>query len=190
MGKLTDGIICTDGENGNVRCWKGSTVEIKIDLEGYFEIKAFKADLFGNLSWGIPDPANAKINIYVSNDGKNFELLGEAKPGEKSDEGFKRIEFTLVPDKKVCAKAVIFEYNIDGNFCWTSECTAFGLKAEEEKPEESKPEESKPEETGEKPSEDKKTDVGIIALIAGAVVVAVVAILTVKSKKNKGSKKK
>lgn len=153
LGKLTDGIICTDGEDHNVACWKGETVKIKIDLGDLYTVKAFKTDLFGYFDWGIPDPAKATVNVSVSEDGQNFKTVGTAAAGEKTKVNFERVEFTLVPDKDVRAKEIIFEFNLDfenvGVFCWTSECAAYGELAgneqEPETPEESDTEESNPE---------------------------------------------
>ena len=157
MGKLTDGNICTDGEDHNVACWKGETVKIKIDLGELYTVKAFKTDLFGYFDWGIPDPAKATVNVFVSEDGQNFESLGKATAGEKTKVNFERVEFTLIPDKEVKAKEIIFEFNLDfenvGIFCWTSECAAFGELAKNEQEPETPEESDKEESDSETPEE-------------------------------------
>ena len=78
LGKLTDGMISTNGGDTTNGCWKGTSVDITVNLEGVYNIRNVRIDLHGNSGWGIGDPANHTVKVAVSIDGTNFNDIGTA----------------------------------------------------------------------------------------------------------------
>ena len=139
VGKWTDGVSATDGTDTAIGCWKGSTVEVTVDLGGIVPLKRMATDLFGNSGWGIPDPNAATVKFFVSTDGKTFALFGEATSEGggsemEGEDGWTRLLFTYTAEETVDAAYVKAVYQINGTFCWVSELEAFGGSAKEEPP--------------------------------------------------------
>ena len=163
LGKRTDGNFAPSGDDAAVGCWSTSTgtTSIVIDLEKTMSLKAFRADLWGNSSWGIPAPDKSVISIEISADGKTFTAVGEttAEDLEQSGSWTGKL-FTLILDDEVEARYVKFVYTLnDGNkkFCWSSECAVYGATDGEEPPKDdpdtSDPETSEPDESDPETSE-------------------------------------
>ncbi len=134
IGKYTDGLFADfNGASNAIGCHKGAKVNIDIDLQGTYDIKAFKTQLFGRPGWGIPDPLDSEKNIYVefsySKDGKSYTSLGKAKATASiADEGWTKCVYTLLPDTKIEAKYIrATVYN--ANFVWCDEISAYGVDA-------------------------------------------------------------
>ncbi len=126
IGKWTDGIHSTSGSDTAIGCWKGSTVEAVIDLGELVSVKRVTTDLFGG-TWGVPDPADARVQFFVSDDGKSFSLFGDGVAADGNGVGgWTRLVFGYTADKPVNAQYVKVVYKIGGNFCWVSEIEAFG----------------------------------------------------------------
>lgn len=165
LGKRTDGNFAPSGDDPAVGCWSTSTgtTSIVIDLEKTMSLKAFRADLWGNSSWGIPAPDKSVVSIEISADGKTFTAVGEATAEDLEQSGaWTGKLFTLILDDEVDARYVKFVYTLnDGNkrFCWSSECAVYGATNEEEPPKDdpdtdvSEPESSEPDESHPETSE-------------------------------------
>ncbi|MBQ9847728.1 MAG: discoidin domain-containing protein [Clostridia bacterium] len=172
LGKLTDGIVAVNGEDGAIGCYSGSNVSITVDLGSVSEIKAVKTELYGNDSWGIPNPNNATVTVEISNDGESFISLGEAAGDASSANGnWVHRNFALTIKDVMNARFVRVNYALSGgNFCWTSEIGIFGVEGssdetsapdgeESSEPEASEDESSTDESaTGESSNDESSTD--------------------------------
>ncbi len=133
IGKYTDGILAeANGESLSIGCVKGNEINVDIDLQGKYNIKAFKTQLFGNPEWGIPDPFNEAKNIKVSfsysNDGKNYISLGEATRIEAyADGNWTKAIYTLEPEENIEAKYVRATFYNNG-FLWCDEISVYGIE--------------------------------------------------------------
>ena len=134
IGKLTNGLYAdTTGSTSTIGCHKGSKVSIDINLNGKYDIKAFRTQLFGNPGWGIADPFDRTKNIYVefaiSNDGKQYTTVGKAKVTEsEADDAWRKAIYTLVPTEKTEARYIRTTfYNV--GFVWCDEISAYGTES-------------------------------------------------------------
>ena len=133
IGKYTDGNFAgTNGGSTAIGCHKGSVINIDIDLQGKYDIKALKTQLFGRPGWGITDPLDASKNIYVtfsySLDGKEFILIGKANAKEAlADEGWTKCVYTLLPETNIEAKYIRATIYNTG-FLWCDEISAYGIE--------------------------------------------------------------
>lgn len=127
LGKLTDGYIASNGSDGAIGCYSGIGHTVTIDLGTVSQIRAFKTDMFGNESWGIGDPKDAKVSIAISNDGTDFRELGEAAMSDeiKPDDTWVKRDFILELGAPVMAKYVRITFN-GGKFNWVSEISVYG----------------------------------------------------------------
>ena len=132
IGKLTNGLYAdTSGSTSTIGCHKGSKVSIDINLNGKYDIKAFKTQLFGG-TWGITDPFDSTKNIYVefaiSNDGKQYTTVGKAKVVESEADGaWRKAIYTLEPTEKTEARYIRTTfYNV--GFVWCDEISAYGTE--------------------------------------------------------------
>ncbi len=127
--KFTNGEVAMVGDDTQCGCYKGTKQSITVDLGSVCEVKRVWNDMFGNSGWGIPDPKDASVKIYLSEDGTNFTLAGtstrEKYNGESS---WRPTEFGLTLDETVNARYVKYEFTITGNFLWLSELRVFGQK--------------------------------------------------------------
>ena len=131
LGKRTDGTFASAGDETSMGCWKGTSSSITIDLGEVSPAKIFCTDLWGG-TWGIPDPTKATVGVEVSVDGAEFVSVGSAVREQQSASGaWKKCMFTLILENEVKARYVRFTYNIDGNFCWSSEAAVYGNKPAE-----------------------------------------------------------
>lgn len=131
IGKLTDGTVATSGGEGAIGCWKGSTVDVVIDLEGSYNIRNLRLDLHGNSGWGIPDPSTITVSGAVSSDGVNFTSIGDATMSDETASGdWKTREFNLKTGRNdLSARYVKFTFtNPAGTttFFWSSELRVYG----------------------------------------------------------------
>ena len=133
MGKLTNGLYAsTTGSTSTIGCHKGSKVSIDIDLNGKYEIKAFKTQLFGNTGWGITDPFDTSKNVYVefavSNDGNQYTTVGKAKVTQsEADTGWTKAIYTLEPEGKIEARYIRATF-CNSFFVWCDEISAYGTE--------------------------------------------------------------
>lgn len=135
IGKFTDGVSVLDGSDALVGCYKGSTVEVIIDLGKTVSLKRVTTDLFGKSDWGIADPSGAKVHFLISEDGETFTAFGEGSSEDgKGENGWTRLLFSYTADDTVDAAFVKVVYEIGGNFCWVSEIQAFAAAEDEEDP--------------------------------------------------------
>lgn len=206
--KLTDGNKSESGTDLYIGAHSGSSTEVVIDLGGLFAVKQIETDLWGNSSWGIPDPSGAKVTFYVSKDGNEFTKLGETESTVSGD-GWKQGIFNAASDDTMNARYVKVTYELGGKFRWVSEINVFGANAKDEPSEESSEasidesaEESHDESseaaasseeslTSESSDEEKKGGLStgsIIALIGGGIAVAVALAVVFTSKKTKKTK--
>ena len=131
--KYTDGLYANaNGESSAIGCHKGAKVNIDIDLQGKYDIKAFKTQLFGKPDWGIPNPLDESKNVSVefsySTDGVNYISLGKAKATESyADNGWTKCVYTLEPETNVEAKYIRATFNNCG-FVWCDEISAYGVQ--------------------------------------------------------------
>ncbi|MBO5869276.1 MAG: discoidin domain-containing protein [Clostridia bacterium] len=129
-GKLTDTAIATNGNDHAIGCYNGQTVNFVIDLNGYYNIKAIKADMFGNTSWGIKNPSENSVNVAISTDGTNFTDIGAAtRTDGTADAGWTKADFSLITNKDdLVARFVRVTYsNSNGSTpFWTSDIRVFG----------------------------------------------------------------
>ncbi len=126
-GKLTDGILATAGDDTSIGCYKGEAQSITIDLGAVYDIKLIETRIFGNGGWGIPDPKEANVDIYISADGKDFTLLGKAGKADGAADGeWKMCAFTLAADGETEARFVRISYTLTGKFLWTDEIAVYG----------------------------------------------------------------
>lgn len=201
IGKLTDGTYAEDGTDPMVGCWKNVGHSVTIDLGNISQLRAFKTDMFGNVSWGIADPKDTKITVEISNDGVKFNSVGEAIASNKTTDGdWMRYDFILELGAPVMAKYVRLTFN-GGVFNWVSEISAYGTESESNTTDTSKETDSDNQEgeNGQTSDEAASTDESLpeyvehenksIAwlywVIGGVVVVAVIAIAIVITKKKK-----
>lgn len=131
IGKLTDGIFASSGEETNIGCYKGSKTSITIDLGEKMAVKHVVTDLHGNESWGIGDPTGAVVTMYISTDGVKFDKVDNLSGATKSSGQWKSRNLTLTLDETVNARYVRVEYSITGNFCWSSEIAVYGTEKQE-----------------------------------------------------------
>lgn len=186
MGKLTDGYIATGGTDTAIGCYQGSETSVTIDLGGVFPIKRMFTDLYGNASWGIPDPGQATVSVSVSTDGKSFNSIGLAQMSEEKAGGdWKRRDFTLTLSETVPARYVRVTYQLKGNFCWSSEIAVFGVDTALEESESE--EESAASAASEEKPEEKSSPTWLYVLIGAAAAAAagVLAAILNRKKKNK-----
>lgn len=191
MGKLTDGKAAVLGDDSAIGAYSGKSHTVTIDLGSVSELKYIKTDIFG-AAWGIPDPAEMKINILVSENGEDFQDLGELEMSEEYLPGgeWKKRLFTKEFDEMIGARYVKLAY-ADANFLWSSEINVYGIESNVEDSEESVIDEtaSEIEESvstdGYKEPENKK-NAWIYWLIGGvAAAGAVVASVIISKKKKK-----
>lgn len=134
IGKWTDGLYSKNGADSDIGCWKGSPIEVVIDLGGVFSVKRLTTDLFGG-TWGVPHPSNAAVQFLVSEDGVNFKLFGDGVAADGDGVGdWTRFVFSYTASETVNAAYVKVIYKIGGNFCWVSEIEAFGTEGASEHP--------------------------------------------------------
>lgn len=131
IGKLTDGTVATSGGEAAIGCWKGATVDVVIDLAGFYNIKNLRLDLHGNSGWGIPDPSTITVSGAVSSDGVNFTSIGNATMSDETVSGdWKTREFNLKTGRNdLSARYVKFTFtNTAGTstFFWSSELRVYG----------------------------------------------------------------
>ena len=202
IGKLTDGMYAEDGSDPLVGCWKNDGHSVTIDLGSISQVRAIKTDMHGNASWGITDPQGATVSVAISNDGVKFTELGNATSKKLANSGdWSKYDFTLELGAPVMAKYVRVTYK-NGTFNWVSEISVYGTEGEsngtedstsstdESKDDESKVDESKSEEISESESvpfeeHENKSIAWLYWVIGAVVVVAVVAIAIVITKKKK-----
>ena len=129
-GKLTDTAIATDGNDHAIGSYSGQTVNFVIDLNGYYNIKAIKTDMFGNTSWGIKNPSENSVNVAISTDGTNFTDIGAAtRTDGTASSGWTKADFSLITNKDdLVARFVRVTYsNSNGSTpFWTSDIRVFG----------------------------------------------------------------
>lgn len=206
IGKWTDGIYSTNGADTDIGCWKGTTVEAVIDLGELVSVKRVTTDLFGG-TWGVPDPSEASVQFFVSEDGKSFTLFGNGAAADGNGAGdWTRFIFGYTAEEPVNARYVKVVYKIGGNFCWVSEIEAFGAAvqsdddtsevsddAESKEPVSDISEESDVSEISDDSSCDaSESDVSdkqgntvkiVLAVVAGLALVGVIAAIFLKRKK-------
>lgn len=214
--ELTDGILADTPLSTDWHAYHHSLLDsdgkmsVTIDLgEVRNDLTHFYAHFDNRLDYGIGSPTG--INLYISEDGRNFRLL--TTPLQIMDSKDSCIKFETAP---VTARYVKMSFGVaGGNFVFCSEFLV-GVKEgftpetsapEESKPEESTPEESAPEESStESPAEStpadsqpetsapaessaaQQTEEGNtpwlwIAVIAAAVIVLAVVLLPIFKKK-------
>ena len=133
IGKYTNGIYADDnGSSSAIGCVKGAKINVDIDLKGKYDIKAFRTQLYGNPGWGIPNPFDTEKNIYVefsvSNDGKNYTLVGKADAVKAFDDGdWTKAIYTLEPKEKTEARYIRATFYNTG-FLWCDEISAYGVE--------------------------------------------------------------
>ncbi|MBR4054839.1 MAG: DUF4855 domain-containing protein [Clostridia bacterium] len=167
--ELTDGIIADTPLSTDWHAYHHSLLDsdgkmsVTIDLgEVRDDLTHIYAHFDNRLEYGIGSPTG--INLYISEDGRNFRLL--TTPLQIMDSKDSCIKYETEP---VTARYVKMSFGVaGGNFVFCSEFLV-GVKEgftpdtstpEESKPEESKPEESKPEESaseGSEPAESEET---------------------------------
>ncbi|MBQ4102505.1 MAG: hypothetical protein IJC85_06445, partial [Oscillospiraceae bacterium] len=99
-----------------------------INLEKVSKIRGVKTDLFGNTSWGIPDPENATVKVFISKNGTDFAEVGTLNKGKQAAaDPFVRNIFSLDFDDELSARYVRFQFSISGNYVWASELHFYGL---------------------------------------------------------------
>ncbi|MBO5869334.1 MAG: leucine-rich repeat protein, partial [Clostridia bacterium] len=130
IGKYTDGVLAHNGADTAIGCYEGTSVDVTVDLNGYYNIKAFKTDAFGG-TWGIADPASLEVKIAVSNNGVTFTDVGVATMSDEVADGeWKFREFSLEDESdKLVAKYVRFTFTntiIEKKYIWLSEIRVFG----------------------------------------------------------------
>ncbi len=130
-GKLTDGTIAVTGGESAIGCWKGSSIDIVIDLASYYNIKNLRLDLHGNTEWGIPDPSTITVSGAVSSDGVTYTALGNATMSDETvSDNWKFREFNLKTGKSdLSARYVKFTLTNNAGtstFFWTSELRVYG----------------------------------------------------------------
>jgi len=138
LGKRTDGVFASAGDEAAVGCWKGADTSITINLGKNHDVKIVYTDLWGN-TWGIPDPRTASVDVEVSTDGEEFVSVGSAVRVEQTANGaWKKCDFTLVLEQAAKARYVRVTYHINGNFCWSSEAAVYGTESQQEDPQPAK----------------------------------------------------
>lgn len=157
LGKLTDGIFASSGDETNVGCYKGSVTSITIDLGEEKAVKRLATDLYGNSSWGIPDPTEAVVSLYLSKDGKKFEKIDNLTGDTTASGQWLNRYLTLTLSEAKNARYVRVEYSIPGNYCWSSEIAVYGA---EKKPDEETSEEPSGEISGEPSDESVNESAG------------------------------
>jgi len=135
--KYTDGIISSNGTETTNGCWKGTTVDVTVNLEDRYNIKNVLIDMYGNTGWGIADPADMQMKVAISDDGKVFTDIGIAKMGaEKVDGAWKFREFSLITGRDdLAGKYVRLSFSNTKNpsalnHLWMSEIRIFGNKSD------------------------------------------------------------
>ncbi len=196
IGKLTDGQYAEDGSDPLIGCWQDEGHSVTIDLGNISQVRAFKTDMHGNTGWGIIDPKDSTVSFAVSNDGVKFTELGDAKSSKGTIDGdWSRYEFSLELGAPVMAKYVRVTYN-SGKFNWVSEISVYGTEGEGSNTEgsdtsadESTPAESNTESAiseGDEYVEHENKSIAWLYWVIGAVVlVAVIVIAIVITKKKK-----
>ena len=201
LGKLTDGQIASTGADGYIGCWKDEGHSVTVDLGSLSSLRAVRTDLFGNASWGINDPKDATVSVAISNNGTDFNDIGEMKATKgKSDGEWVAYDFLLELGAPVTAKYVRITYN-NGKFNWASEISVYGTEnatdGDDTSKDESKPDESKTESTTDVESKTEESEqiefvehenkslAWLYWVIGAVVVIAVIAIAIVITKKNK-----
>ncbi|MBQ8896464.1 MAG: discoidin domain-containing protein [Clostridia bacterium] len=128
IGKLTDGVFAEAGDGLDIGAYSGSSINVVIDLGGYYSVKGVKTDLWGN-TWGIADPNGATVTFSYSVDGKSFTPLGETvKTAGTASGNWNHIDFHAVNEGAV-ARYIKVNYT-DTNYSWTSEIAVFGDETE------------------------------------------------------------
>ena len=206
--ELTDGIIADTPLSTDWHAYHHSLLDsdgkmsVTIDLgEVRNDLTHFYAHFDNRLDYGIGSPTG--INLYISEDGRNFRLL--TTPLQIMDSKDSCIKYETAP---VTARYVKMSFGVaGGNFVFCSEFLV-GVKEgftpdtsapEESKPEESTPEESAPEESAPADSQPEtsapaessaaqQTEEGNtpwlwIAIVAAVIVLAVVLLPIFKKKK-------
>ncbi|MGI6716325.1 MAG: discoidin domain-containing protein [Eubacteriales bacterium] len=127
IGKFTDGIWAPNGGGDAIGCYQGANQSITIDLGEVKAIKHVATELYGLESWAIPNPANATVSLYLSEDGGDFGKVGEFS-GEMTDkDGWQYRPLTITLDETVNARYVKVEFALAGAFLWSSEIAVYGL---------------------------------------------------------------
>ena len=187
LGKLTDGISAAAGDDTEVGCYTGKAQSITIDLGAVYDIKLIETRIFGNPGWGIPDPADAEIDILISTDGKDFVRLAKAEKGSEKTEGEWRSRlFTLEAQNGERARYIRLFYSLGGNFLWTDEIAVYGKQAA---PAQEDTHESDTQSTGSVTGNEKSGKDGFpaaaAALIISAAAIVVCALIFIAAKRKK-----
>ena len=187
IGKLTDGISAAAGDDTEVGCYTGKAQSITIDLGAVYDIKLIETRIFGNPGWGIPDPADAEIDILISTDGKDFVRLAKAEKGSEKTEGEWRSRlFTLEAQNGERARYIRLFYSLGGNFLWTDEIAVYGKQAA---PAQEDTHESGTQSTGSVTGNEKSGKDGFsaaaAALIISAAAIVVCALIFIAAKRKK-----
>ena len=162
--ELTDGIIADTPLSTDWHAYHHSLLDsdgkmsVTIDLgEVRDDLTHIYAHFDNRLEYGIGSPTG--INLYISEDGRNFRLL--TTPLQIMDSKDSCIKYETEP---VTARYVKMSFGVaGGNFVFCSEFLVGvkeGFTPDTSTPEESKPEESKPEESaseGSEPAESEET---------------------------------
>ncbi len=142
LGKLTDGIFATAGDEKTMGCWSGIkqtdgtfVQTLTMDLGATKSIKHFRTDLWGNTGWGIADPSPATVSVAISSDGKSFTDLGKLTQSnaDSGSSSWTKKMYNKTLEEAIDAKYVKFTYTLAGaKFCWSSEAAVFGGEAQSE----------------------------------------------------------
>ncbi|MBE6683631.1 MAG: hypothetical protein E7595_05710 [Ruminococcaceae bacterium] len=124
IGKLTDGVFTEAGDGLDIGAYSGASINIVIDLGGYYSVKGVKTDLWGG-TWGISDPNSATVTFSYSADGKSYTALGETvKTAGTGSGNWNHVDFHAV-NEGATARYIKVNYS-DTNYAWTSEIAVFG----------------------------------------------------------------
>lgn len=131
LGKLTDGVVASIGDEKTIGAYCGSVVSVIIDLDHICDVQSIRTDLYGNDTWGIQNPANYQIDVEISENGSLFRSLGKASMNyETITENWVLCEFELAAEQeKATGRYVKLTYtNPSGNsnYVWGSEIRVFG----------------------------------------------------------------
>lgn len=179
LGRLTDGLVALNGSDTEIGAYKGEITSVVVDLQNPELLKQFTTDLFGNGSWGIPDPETATVIFEISDDGKTFsQPEGELKREVSEEENWKKCIFTFTCPETVEARYVKVTYQLSGGaFCWASEISAYGEAREPEVPQESEPVSHEQQNQSSEPG--SKNSSLLMWVCVGVSVAAILAALTV-----------
>jgi len=139
LGKYTDGIFATAGNDASIGGYKGTEVSITVDLGTVSEIKRVLSDIFGN-NWGIPTVDGAKATIQFSDDGEEFTDKAEAEMGAiTTSSGFERRDILFNAPAGTKARYVKVNYKLNPvpgkYYClWSSEICVYGTEGKEDDP--------------------------------------------------------